>query len=440
MTRAAPQDVDHIVVSGMSVEAPGGIQTPAQYWTALSQSRELIGPLPRDRGWPIDDMLSLSRHDGWADAPDAGGFLDSAQVFDPVFFNISQREATVTSPQIRVAMRVAWKALENTGINPAALDGEDAACFVGAYSTEYGPLGAQVDEYSGYRTVGRVTEGIAGRVSHALGFAGPSTTLNTGCASSLTALHMAASAVRAGDCDWALAGGVCVMGAPTIIYDFAKQNALAADGHCRVYADDSTGTLWAEGAGFVVVERESRARRLGHRVFGRILASHYNHNGNGLPILTPRADAQEKLIRRVIANADVDAATVGMIEGHGTATRAGDRAELTALLNTYGAAGSTAFLGSVKSNLGHAQAAGGMLGLIKVLLAGWHGQIPASLFADNPVTYVDWELTSLRLATKLRPWEPVGDIRYGAVSSYGADGVNAHTIVGMPVTGECGHV
>ena len=216
---------------------------------------------------------------------------------------------------------------------------------------------------------------------------------------------MAAGAVRSGDCDWALAGGVCVMGSPAIIYDFAKQNALATDGHCRVYADDSSGTLWGEGAGFVVVEPESRARRLGHRVFGRILGSHYNHNGKGKPILTPRPEAQEKLFRRVIDKAGIDAADVGMIEGHGTATRAGDRAELTALLNTYGAAGSAAFVGSAKSNLGHAQAAGGMLGVIKVLLAGWHGHVPASLFTENPTTEVDWESSSLRLATKLHPWE-----------------------------------
>jgi mycobactin polyketide synthetase MbtC len=424
---------DPIVISGMSLEAPRGVDTPAAYWTALSESRELIGPLPRDRGWPLDDMMSLSRIDGWADVCDAGGFLENPGAFDPVFFNISQGEAAVTSPQIRLAMRVAWKALENSGINPAALDEEEAGCFVGAYPTDYGPLGAQADEYSGYRTVGMVTDSIAGRVSHSLGLSGPSATVNTACASSLTALHLAASSVRNDECDWALAGGVCVMGSPVIVYDFAKHNALAVDGHCRAYADDASGTLWGEGAGFVVVERESRARRLGHRIFGRLLASHYNHNGKGKAILTPRADAQEKLIRRVIHAAGIDPGDVGMIEGHGTATRAGDRAELTALQNTYGVAGSTAFVGSAKSNVGHAQAAAGMLGVIKVLLAGFHGQIPASLFTDNPTTQVDWDSSSLRLATKLQPWEPTSGHRYGAVSSYGAGGVNAHTIIGMPV-------
>lgn len=432
MTRTVPDDIDHVVISGMSVEAPGGVHTPAAYWAALSESRELIGPLPRDRGWPVDDMMSLSRIDGWADVCDAGGFLDDPGAFDPAFFNISQVEATITSPQIRLAMKTAWKAVENTGINPAALDGEEAGCFVGAYPTEYGPSASRADEYGGYRTVGFVTESIAGRVSHSLGLTGPSATVNTACASSLTALHLAAASVRNGECDWALAGGVCVMGSPAIIYDFAKHNALAVDGHCRAYADDATGTVWGEGAGFVVVEHESRARREGHRVFGRILGSHYNHNGKGKAILTPSADAQAALIRRVMGIAGVEAADIGMIEGHGTATRAGDRAELSALASTYGAAGSNAFVGSSKSNLGHAQAAAGILGVIKVLLAGWHGQVPASLFTENPTTQVDWDRSGLRLATKLQPWEPTQGSRYGAVSSYGAGGVNAHTIIGMP--------
>ncbi|MGV9803542.1 beta-ketoacyl [acyl carrier protein] synthase domain-containing protein [Mycobacterium sp. NPDC003449] len=437
MTIAAPTRVDDpIVISGMSVEAPGGVSTPAAYWTALSESRELIGPLPRDRGWPVDDMVSLSRNEGWADICDAGGFLPNPGAFDPSFFNIGLGEATITSPQIRLAMRTAWKAVENTGINAAALDEEEAGCFVGAYPTEYGPLGSGADEYGGYRTVGQVTDSIAGRVSHALGLSGPSATVNTACASSLTALHLAAASVRNDECDWALAGGVCVMGTPVIVYDFAKHHALAADGHCRAYADDASGTLWGEGAGFVTVERESRARRLGHRIFGRILASHYNHNGKGKAILTPRADVQQKLIRKVVDAAGIDAADVGMIEGHGTATRAGDRAELSALVDTYGAAGSTAIVGSAKSNLGHAQAAAGMLGVIKVLLAGWHGQIPESLFTDNPTSQINWESTGLTLATKLNDWKPRGTDRFGAISSYGAGGVNAHTIIAMPVREE----
>lgn len=436
MTAATAHGVDHIVIAGMAVEAPGGIDSPGSFWSALAASKELLGPFPRDRGWPIDELLSLSRLDDWGTVCDAGGFLDNAAEFDPAFFGISPREAIATDPQQRVALRVAWRALENTGLNPGALAGEDAGCFIGCSPTEYGPPGAEVNEYNGVRVIGYGLLSVAGRVSHGLGLTGPSMTVDAACASSLTAVHLAAAAVRDGDCEWALAGAVCVMGAPGVFYEFAKHNALSNDGHCRSYSDDATGTLWGEGAGIVIVERESRARRLGHRIHGRLLASHHNHNGKGKPILVPRTDAQERLIRKTIAKSGIDPADVGMIEGHGTATRAGDPVELRALQNTYGAAGSAPLLGSVKSNAGHAQAAAGMLGLIKLLLAGRHGQIPATLFADNPTTRVDWDRSSLRLATELQPWEPKNGMRYGAVSSFGAAGSNAHAILEMPVREE----
>ncbi|WP_051028927.1 beta-ketoacyl [acyl carrier protein] synthase domain-containing protein [Nocardia takedensis] len=436
-TTASTPDVDHIVISGMAVEAPGGIDTTAAYWAALESAVELVGPFPRDRGWPIEEMLGFAERDGWPAVRDAGGFLERAAHFDPAFFGIGQREAIATDPQQRVAMRVAWRALEDAGMNPAALVDEDAGCFLGCSPMEYGPSGAQVNDYNGVRVIGYGLLSAGGRVSHLLGLQGPSMTLDSACASSLSALHLAAAAVRDGDCEWALAGAVCVMGAPVAFYEFAKQNALSTDGHCRSYSDEASGTLWGEGAGVVVVERESRARRLGHRVYGRILASNHNHNGKGRPILAPRTDAQERLIRKTLAQAGIDAADVGMIEGHGTATRAGDPVELIALQNTYGSAeGSAPLLGSVKSNAGHAQAAAGMLGLIKLLLAGRHGRIPATLFADNPTTRVDWERSSLRLATKLRPWEAKNGVRRGAVSSFGATGSNAHAIIEMPVREE----
>jgi mycobactin polyketide synthetase MbtC len=430
VTAAAP--TDPIVISGMAVEAPGGIDSPSALWSALTESRELIGPFPRDRGWPIGDLLSVSRHDGWGHVCDAGGFLDGAATFDPALFGITQREAISMQPQQRVAMRVAWKALENSGINPGALDGADGGCFIGMSPMEYGPCAAAADEYSGHRIVGMGQLAAAGRISHSLGLTGPSMGIDSACASSLTALHLAASAVRAGECEWALAGAACVMGTAAAFYEFARLNALAEDGHCRAYSDDATGTVWGEGAGVVLVEHESRARQLGHRIYGRILAIRTNHNGKGKPILVPRVRAQADLVRKTIDAAGIDAADVGMIEGHGTATLAGDPVELIALLQTYGAAGCEAVLGSIKSNAGHAQAASGMLGLIKLLLAGQHGHIPPTLFSDNPTKKVDWELTGLRLATKLHAWEPRAGVRYGAVSSFGAGGANAHAIIAIP--------
>jgi mycobactin polyketide synthetase MbtC len=425
---------DPIVISGMAVEAPAGIDSPGALWSALAESRELIGPFPRDRGWPIDDLLSLSRRDGWGRVCDAGGFLDGATTFDAPFFGITPIEAIVMHPQQRVATRLAWKALENAGVNPGRLEGDDGGCFIGMSMTEYGIPSAVADDYTGFRTVGLGQLGAAGRISHCLGLTGPSISLDTACASSLTALHLAATAVGADECEWALAGAVCIMGAPTSFYEFARLNALSDDGHCRAFSADATGTVWAEGAGMVLVERESRARQLGHRIYGRILAIRTNHNGKGKPILVPRARAQEQVIRKTLDVAGIDPADVGMIEGHGTATLAGDPLELIALFKTYGAAGCKALLGSIKSNCGHAQSASGILGLIKLLLAGQYGQIPPTLFSDNPTKKLDWDLTDIRLATKLHEWQPKDDIRYGAVSSFGAGGANAHAVIAMPVS------
>ena len=430
---AAATASDPVVISGIAVEAPGGIDSPGALWSALTESRELLGAFPRDRGWTVDDLLSASRvEEGWRQVCDSGGFLDGAAQFDPPFFGITHHEAMVMHPQQRVAMRVAWKALENAGINPATLEGSEGGCFVGMSMTEYGLRTAVADDYTGFRTVGLGQLGGAGRISHCLGLTGPSISLDSACASSLTAVQLAANAVRLDECDWALAGAVCVLGEPTAFYEFSRLHALSADGHCRPYSDDATGTVWSEGAGMVVVERESRARQLGHRIYGRILAIRTNHNGKGKPILVPRTRAQVQLVTKTLDAAGIDPVDIGMIEGHGTATLAGDPQELTALFTTYGAAGSESLLGSIKSNVGHAQTASGMLGLTKLLLAGQHGHIPPTLFSDNPTKTVDWDSTGLRLATKLHPWEPKDGIRYGAVSSFGAGGANAHAIIAMP--------
>jgi mycobactin polyketide synthetase MbtC len=427
---------DPVVISGMAVELPGGVDTPSALWSALAEWRELLGPFPRDRGWKVDELLSLSETEGWGRVCDSGGFLDGAAKFDPPFFGITHREAIVMHPQQRVAMRLAWKALENSGINPGSLAGEFGGCYVGMSMTEYGPRTTTLDAYTGHRTVGMGQLGGAARISHSLGLTGPSISLDSACGSSLTAVQLAANAIAMDECEWALAGAVCVLGEPSAFYEFAKLNALSDDGHCRAYADDASGTVWGEGAGMVLVERESRARQLGHRVYGRILAVRTNHNGKGKPILVPRVRAQAQVVQKTIDAAGIDPAGVGMIEGHGTATLAGDPVELLALFKTYGAAGCQALLGSIKSNAGHAQAAAGILGLIKVLLAGQHGHIPPTLFADNPTTKLPWDMTGIRLATKLHPWDPKDGIRYGSVSSFGAGGANAHAIIAMPESSE----
>ncbi|MFD3507518.1 polyketide synthase [Nocardia sp. NPDC058666] len=434
--------IDPIVIVGMGIEAPGGIESLPDFWSALAAGRELIGPFPRDREWALDELFALGRLDGWAPVRDRGGFLDGAAEFDAQFFGITPREAVAMDPQQRVAMRVAWRALEHAGRNPGALDGDSAGVWMGVSMVEYGPRAGSVNEYSGYRATGTALGAVAGRISHGLGLTGPSISVDTACASSLTAVHQAASAIRAGECDWALAGGVCVMGSPGAFYEFSKNNALATDGHCRSYAADPTGTLWAEGAGVIVLERESRAKALGHRIYGQLLGSRVNHNGAGAPLAVPSSAAQQRLIEATVAAAGISADDIGLIEGHGTGTAVGDPLELTALAATYGGVDRVdgPLLGSVKSNVGHAQAASGMLGLIKVLLCGEHGAIPPSLWADAPTTEIDWDATSMRLAAELTDWKPGADgLRYAAVSSFGVAGTNAHAIVGLPVLEETNH-
>lgn len=426
---------DPVVVAGMAVAAPGGVDTLGGYWAALAESRDLTGPFPRDRGWKLAELLRLGDRPGWGAVADAGGFLTDAGVFDAAFFGITPREAIAMDPQQRVALKVAWRALENAGIDPASLAGSEAGVYMGASHTDYGPHPAEVNEHTGYRATGAAYGAVPGRISHALGLTGPSIHTDTACASSLTAIHLAANAIRAGECEWALAGAVCVLGSPAGFYEFAKAGALTPDGRCMPYSADANGTLWGEGAGVVVLERESRARAEGHRVYGRLLATRVNHNGAGAPIAVPSSAAQERLIRATLAAAGIPAGHVAMIEGHGTGTAVGDPLELDALTAVYGTGGSAEdgpLLGSVKSNLGHAQAAAGMLGLIKVLLSGLHGAIAPTRYADNPTPRVDWDATSLRLAAKLRPWTPIDGVRYGAVSSFGVAGTNAHAIVAMP--------
>lgn len=372
--------------------------------------------------------------------PDAGGFLLGAAEFDPLSFGLSPREAVAMDPQQRVALRTAVRAIENAGVNPFGLaspdaDGTDAevGVYFGASINEYGPRASAVNEFSGHRVVGTALGGVSGRISHLLGLTGPAMTVDTACASSLTALHLAANAIRLDECEWAIAGGVCVMGSPAAFFEFAKNNALARDGRCRSYSAGATGTVWGEGVGAVVLERESRARAHGHRVYARLRGTAVNHNGGGAAIVVPSAPAQRRLIERTLAVGGADPADIDLIEGHGTATL-GDPLELTALAQTYGAARTAepAWVGSVKSNMGHAQAAAGILGLVKVLQCGRRGVIAPTRYGDEPTDKIDWDTAGLALPTSAVPWAARRGSRWAAVSSFGVSGTNAHAILEMP--------
>lgn len=431
---AASTDADPVVIVGMAVEAPGGVDTADGYWALLSQQREALSPFPADRGWPIRDLLTGSRRDGFKQIHDSGGFLTGAAAFDPGFFGVSPREATAMDPQQRVTLRMSWRALENSGINPDDLAGHDVGCYVGASVTGYGPEMAEFSRHSGHLITGTALGVISGRVAYTLGLAGPALTVDASCASALAAFHVAVQAVRSGDCDMALAGGVCVMGSPGFFVEFSKQHALSDDGHCRPYSAQASGTVWAEGAAMFVLQRKSAALRERRRIIAEIRASAVNQDGRSAGLTAPSGAAQTRLFQRAITRAGVRPEQVGLIEGHGTGTQLGDRTELHSLAQTYGDTepGGGALLGSVKSNVGHAQAAAGALGLAKVLVSAEHGAIPPTLHADRASREIDWDSQGLRLAQQLTRWPAVAGQRIAAVSAFGMSGTNAHLIVSIP--------
>lgn len=431
-------DSDPVVIVGLALEAPGGVETVDDFWTLLSEQREGLGPFPTDRGWALRELFDGSRRDGFKAIQNLGGFLSSATTFDPEFFRISPREATAMDPQQRVGLRLAWRSLENSGINPDDLAGHDVGCYVGASALEYGPDLSEFSHHTGHLMSGTSLGVISGRIAYTLDLAGPALTIDTSCSSALTAVHTAIGAIHSGDCDLALAGGVCVMGTPGYFVEFSKQHALSDDGHCRPYSAHASGTVWAEGAGMFVLQRRSDAQADGRRILAEVRASGLNSDGRSNGLTAPRGDAQLRLFRRTIAQAGVEPVDVGMIEGHGTGTRLGDRTELLSLMASYGTAppGRGPLLGSVKSNIGHTQAAAGALGLAKVIVSAQHGVIPPTLHVDEPSREIDWESQGLRLADKLTTWPAIDGWRTAAVSAFGMSGTNTHLIVSMPQTAD----
>ncbi|TQK28024.1 polyketide synthase [Arthrobacter sp. SLBN-53] len=433
------EDLDPVVIIGMAVEAPGGVDSCDSYWDLLAEGREALTPFPDDRGWSIAEVLDGSRRDGFKKIHDLGGFLTSAADFDPGFFGISPREATAMDPQQRVALRLAWRALEHSGINPDDLSGREVGCYIGASALEYGPHLGEYSQHSGHLITGTSLGVISGRIAYTLDLAGPALTVDTSCSSALAALHTAAAAIRNGDCEMALTGGVCVMGSPGYFVEFSKQHALSDDGHCRPYSSAASGTVWAEGAGIFVLTRRSAALRDGRRILAEVLATGVNSDGRTVGLTAPSGIAQQRLFVRTLQRAGVRPDEVGMVEGHGTATRLGDRTELRALADTYGdtaGPGAGALLGSVKSNIGHTQAAAGALGLAKVIIAAQRGAVPPSLHTEQASREIDWDVQGLRLATGLTEWPARQGRRVAAVSAFGMSGTNTHTIVAVPDDGE----